>query len=183
MTLAVRCGRSSILRQNLDKFFKHNNKCGMGPHVWPLGTYHVKYAPITFKYQHFRLFFLKKEKNSQNARSGVQGHPLHLLSLLQWVWWLTLVKQNRPFTKWLLLQIGTVGKSIKSSRKAKYLEFRRLRRHLLKYEFCKKLLQYKWTSDQLNIFPHCQKVRKKCSTGQKFICTKVTSLELVSTLG
>ena len=79
MTLAVRCGRSSILRQNLDKFFKHNNKCGMGPHVWPLGTYHVKYAPITFKYQHFRLFFLKKEKNSQNARSGVQGHPLHLL--------------------------------------------------------------------------------------------------------
>ena len=105
MTLAVRCGRSSILRQNLDKFFKHNNKCGMGPHVWPLGTYHVKYAPITFKYQHFRLFFLKKEKNSQNARSGVQGHPLHQL---QWaiLWWLTLVKQNRPFTKWLFLQIG-----------------------------------------------------------------------------
>ena len=62
MTLAVRCGRSSILRQNLDKFFKHNNKCGMGPHVWPLGTYHVKYAPITFKYQHFRLFFSQKRK-------------------------------------------------------------------------------------------------------------------------
>ena len=106
MTLAVRCGRSSILRQNLDKFFKHNNKCGMGPHVWPLGTYHVKYAPITFKYQHFRLFFLKKDKIPRMQE--VVYKVIRCTYLLQWaiLWWLTLVKQNRPFTKWLFLQIG-----------------------------------------------------------------------------
>ena len=58
---------------------------------------------------------------------------------------------------------------------------------LLKYGFCKKLLQYKWTSEQLNTFflpfwlvccVTIQNVRKKCSTGQRFICAEVTSYKI-----
>ena len=61
----------------------------------------------------------------------------------------------------------------------------------LKYGFCKKLLWYKWTSDQLNIFfsslfdwfccarkKNQSKVRKKCSADQRFIRTDVTSYKI-----
>ena len=60
----------------------------------------------------------------------------------------------------------------------------------LKYGFCKKLLRYKWNSDQLNTFgslffqisaDQCwsgKKVSQKCSTAQSFICTEVTSYEI-----
>ena len=54
---------------------------------------------------------------------------------------------------------------------------------ILKYGFCKKLLQYKWTSDQLNTFFQIsadleKKWGQKCSTGQRFIFTKVTSYKI-----
>ena len=62
---------------------------------------------------------------------------------------------------------------------------------LLKCRFCKKLLWYKWNSDQLNTFvltffpDQCwsvliwkKKWGQKCSTGQNFICTKVTSYKI-----
>ena len=54
----------------------------------------------------------------------------------------------------------------------------------LKYGFHKKLLWYKWTSDKLNTFfltfwpDQCADVVKKCLTGQRFICTKVTSYKI-----
>ena len=61
----------------------------------------------------------------------------------------------------------------------------------LKYGFCKKLLRYKWTSVQLNTFvfiffpDQCwsgadleKKWRQKCSTGQRFICTEITSYKI-----
>ena len=57
-------------------------------------------------------------------------------------------------------------------------------------DFCKKLLRYKWTSDQLNTFvltffqistdQHWsgKKWGQKCSTGQRFVCTEVTSYKI-----
>ena len=48
---------------------------------------------------------------------------------------------------------------------------------ILKYGFCKKLLRYKWTSDQLNIF-FLTFWGQKCSTGQRFTCTEVTSYKI-----
>ena len=63
-----------------------------------------------------------------------------------------------------------------------------------KYGFCKKLLRYKWNSDQLNtfgslFFPNqCwfsadsvliwKKISQKCATGQSFIWTEVTSYKI-----
>ena len=52
--------------------------------------------------------------------------------------------------------------------------------------FCKKLLRYKWTSDQLNpfvltFFPVLiwkKKCGQKGSTGQRFICMEVTSYKI-----
>ena len=57
----------------------------------------------------------------------------------------------------------------------------------IKYGFRKKLLRYKSTSDQLNTFILTffrisagldKKWGKKCSTGQRFICIKVTSYKI-----
>ena len=55
---------------------------------------------------------------------------------------------------------------------------------LLKYGFCMKLLMNLWPVDNFFLtfwLVHSkasQKVRKKCSTGQRFICTKVTSYKI-----
>ena len=57
----------------------------------------------------------------------------------------------------------------------------------LKYGFCKKLLPHKWNSDQLNTFDSLffqisadlgKKWGQKGSTGQRFICTEVTSYKI-----
>ena len=46
----------------------------------------------------------------------------------------------------------------------------------LKYGFCKKLLGYKWTSDQLKTF--LLLLFFQISTGQRFTCTFITSYEI-----
>ena len=48
----------------------------------------------------------------------------------------------------------------------------------LKYGFSKKLLRYKRTSDHLNTANQSKSEEKSVPTGQRFICTKVTSYEV-----
>ena len=91
-------------------------------------TYDLQIPTLSF------LFFFSKKKKILRMQEVVYK-VIRCTYLLQWaiVWWLTLVKQNRPFTKWLFLQIGLSENLLKvcSKRKSKYLEFRRIRRHLL----------------------------------------------------